>query len=193
VEERRLLLLSALLLPLRQLTYKIKNKQAPATGFIIRESIKWRTKDVDNVALLHAQVQTSRNSSFMRSLRQAMLAANARRMCARKSVPSMPACNFHQSTALHLPRPNGAPFEALGTVDAGCAVLRGVCRCRSSRQCTRSLQVQVGTSAELGPGWASCVEGNSVTAECCVLTVRTCTSPLQLVPTQPSRLVAANS
>lgn len=56
VEERRLLMLSALLLPLRKLQYKFKNKQAPATGFIIRESIKWRTKDVDGVALLHAQV-----------------------------------------------------------------------------------------------------------------------------------------
>jgi hypothetical protein len=56
VEERRLLLLSALLLPLRKLQHKFKNKQAPATGFIIRESIKWRTKDVDGVALLHAQV-----------------------------------------------------------------------------------------------------------------------------------------
>jgi hypothetical protein len=56
VEERRLLLLSALLLPLRKLQYKFKNKQAPATGFIIRDSIKWRTKDVDGVALLHAQV-----------------------------------------------------------------------------------------------------------------------------------------
>lgn len=57
VEERRLLLLSALLLPLRKLRYKVKNKQAPATGFIIRESIKWRTRDVDGVELLHAQVQ----------------------------------------------------------------------------------------------------------------------------------------
>jgi hypothetical protein len=68
VEQRRLLLLSALLLPLRKLTYKIKNKQVPATNFIIRQSIKWRTKDVDNVALLHAQVQNSAKSSLMRSL-----------------------------------------------------------------------------------------------------------------------------
>lgn len=57
MEERRLLLLSALLLPLRKLSLQAKNKQLPATGHIIRESIKWRTKDVDGVALMHAQVQ----------------------------------------------------------------------------------------------------------------------------------------
>jgi hypothetical protein len=57
VEERRLLLLAALLLPLRKLSYKVKNKQAAASSYIIRESIKWRTKDVDGTALLHAQVE----------------------------------------------------------------------------------------------------------------------------------------
>jgi hypothetical protein len=57
VEERRLLLLAALLLPLRKLTYKVKNKQAAASSYIIRESIKWRTKDVDSTALLHVQVE----------------------------------------------------------------------------------------------------------------------------------------
>lgn len=57
VEERRLLLLAALLLPLRKLTYKVKAKQAAASSYIIRESIKWRTKDVDGTALLHAQVE----------------------------------------------------------------------------------------------------------------------------------------
>ena len=57
VEERRLLLLAALLLPLRKLTYTVKgNKQAPASAFIIREAVKWRGKDVDGVALLHTQV-----------------------------------------------------------------------------------------------------------------------------------------
>lgn len=57
VEERRLLLLAALLLPLRKLTYKVKNKQAAASSYIIRESIKWRTKDVDQTALLHVLVE----------------------------------------------------------------------------------------------------------------------------------------
>lgn len=98
VEERRLLLLSALLLPLRKLTYKIKNKQVPATGFIIRESIKWRTKDVDNVALLHAQVQNRAESNSMLSLQQAMTA----NVCLSGSVPSTPVCASCQSGAVHL-------------------------------------------------------------------------------------------
>lgn len=56
-EDKRLLLLAALLLPLRSLNYSVKaNKQQPATSYIIRESLKWRTKEVDSVALLHAQV-----------------------------------------------------------------------------------------------------------------------------------------
>eukprot|EP00878_Enallax_costatus_P025390 GHUV01027165.1.p1 GENE.GHUV01027165.1~~GHUV01027165.1.p1 ORF type:complete len:349 (+),score=115.59 GHUV01027165.1:497-1543(+) len=56
-EDRRLLLLAALLLPLRSLSYSVKaNKQQPATAYIIRESLKWRVKEVDGVALLHAQV-----------------------------------------------------------------------------------------------------------------------------------------
>lgn len=57
LEERRLLLVAALLLPLRQLSYPAKgNKQAPASSYVIRDSIKWRNKDVEGVALLHAQV-----------------------------------------------------------------------------------------------------------------------------------------
>lgn len=54
VEERRMLLLAALLLPLRRLTYPGKGtKQAPASAYVIRESLKWRGKDVDVVGLLH--------------------------------------------------------------------------------------------------------------------------------------------
>lgn len=56
-EDKRLLLLAALLLPLRVLSYPVKaNKQQPASAHIIRESLKWRTKEVEGVALLHAQV-----------------------------------------------------------------------------------------------------------------------------------------
>jgi hypothetical protein len=53
-EDRRLFLLAALLLPLRQLSYTLKNKQQPASSHIIRESLKWRVKEVEGVAALHA-------------------------------------------------------------------------------------------------------------------------------------------
>jgi hypothetical protein len=53
-EDRRLFLLAALLLPLRQLSYAFKNKQQPASSHIIRESLKWRVKEVEGVAALHA-------------------------------------------------------------------------------------------------------------------------------------------
>ncbi|KAF6258483.1 hypothetical protein COO60DRAFT_1460658 [Scenedesmus sp. NREL 46B-D3] len=55
-EERRLFLLAALLLPLRRLSCTLKNKQQPASSHIIRESLKWRVKEVEGVAALHAQV-----------------------------------------------------------------------------------------------------------------------------------------
>lgn len=55
-EERRLFLLAALLLPLRLLAYNVKaNKQQPASAHIIRESLKWRVKEVEGVAALHTQ------------------------------------------------------------------------------------------------------------------------------------------
>jgi hypothetical protein len=52
------LLLAALLLPLRKLAYDPPKgkQQAPISGFIIRESLKWRSKDMDAVALLHSHV-----------------------------------------------------------------------------------------------------------------------------------------
>eukprot|EP00775_Hariotina_reticulata_P002881 gene2881-3172_t len=54
-EDRRLVLLAALLLPLRDLTYSVKgNKLQPATSYIIRESLKWRVKEVDGVVALHS-------------------------------------------------------------------------------------------------------------------------------------------
>jgi hypothetical protein len=52
-EDRRLFLLAALLLPLRQLSYRFKNKQQPASSHIIREALKWRVKEVEGVAALH--------------------------------------------------------------------------------------------------------------------------------------------
>eukprot|EP00882_Tetradesmus_deserticola_P033468 GHRQ01038238.1.p1 GENE.GHRQ01038238.1~~GHRQ01038238.1.p1 ORF type:complete len:194 (+),score=99.91 GHRQ01038238.1:180-761(+) len=55
-EERRLFLLAALLLPLRRLSYTLKNKQQPASSYIIRESLKWRVKEVEGVTALHAHV-----------------------------------------------------------------------------------------------------------------------------------------
>jgi hypothetical protein len=53
-EDRRLFLLAALLLPLRQLSYAQKSKQQPASSHIIRESLRWRVKEVEGVAALHA-------------------------------------------------------------------------------------------------------------------------------------------
>jgi hypothetical protein len=48
-------LLAALLLPLRELAYSVKaNKLQPATSYIIRESLKWRVKEVDGVVALHS-------------------------------------------------------------------------------------------------------------------------------------------
>ncbi|PNH11388.1 CCA tRNA nucleotidyltransferase, mitochondrial [Tetrabaena socialis] len=53
-EERRFLLLAALLLPLRALQHSPpKGKPVPATAAIIRDSLKWRVKDIDMTAVLH--------------------------------------------------------------------------------------------------------------------------------------------
>lgn len=53
-EDRRALLLAALLLPLRQLQAAgAKGKPGPASAAIIRDSLKWRNKDVDSTAALH--------------------------------------------------------------------------------------------------------------------------------------------
>lgn len=52
-EDRRLLLLAACLFPLRRATYTKGNKAFPITSYIIRDSLKWRTKEVDGVAVLH--------------------------------------------------------------------------------------------------------------------------------------------
>ena len=56
-DERRLLFLAALLLPLRQLTYEAKpGKEAPASSYVVRESLKWRAKDADGVVAMHSAV-----------------------------------------------------------------------------------------------------------------------------------------
>jgi len=57
-EERRFLMLAALLLPLRGVTVDgAKNKPVAATVHIVRDSIKWRTKDADTVQVLHEAAQ----------------------------------------------------------------------------------------------------------------------------------------
>jgi hypothetical protein len=48
-----MLLLAALLLPLRQLSCPAGKKRQPLSSYIIRESIKWRNKDLETTALLH--------------------------------------------------------------------------------------------------------------------------------------------
>jgi hypothetical protein len=53
-EEKRLLLLSSLLLPLRsRIVSGPKGKPSPAAVYAIRESIKWKAKDAENTVLLH--------------------------------------------------------------------------------------------------------------------------------------------
>ncbi|EFJ52690.1 hypothetical protein VOLCADRAFT_85925, partial [Volvox carteri f. nagariensis] len=53
-EERRFLLLAALLLPLRDLRAPAaKGKPVPATAALIRDSIKWRVKDIEMTGALH--------------------------------------------------------------------------------------------------------------------------------------------
>jgi len=54
--ELRLALLAALLLPLRdaQAPTKKKGASAPASAHIVREAIKWRTRDAEAVAEVHA-------------------------------------------------------------------------------------------------------------------------------------------
>lgn len=56
VEARRLLLISALLLPLRQLAVHAgkAHKPLPAASHIVRESIKWRVKEAEGVEILGA-------------------------------------------------------------------------------------------------------------------------------------------
>jgi hypothetical protein len=58
VEERRLLLLAGCLFPLRRASIPNPAKggrggPVPVSAYIIRESIKWRVKEVDGTALLH--------------------------------------------------------------------------------------------------------------------------------------------
>ncbi|GIL45308.1 hypothetical protein Vafri_2575 [Volvox africanus] len=53
-DERRFLLLAALLLPLRSLQIPAaKGKLTPATAALIRDSLKWRVKDIEMTAALH--------------------------------------------------------------------------------------------------------------------------------------------
>ncbi|GFR42511.1 hypothetical protein Agub_g3403 [Astrephomene gubernaculifera] len=53
-DERRFLLLAALLLPLRGLQAPAaKGKSQPATAALIRDSLKWRVKDIEMTAVLH--------------------------------------------------------------------------------------------------------------------------------------------
>lgn len=53
-EQRRFLLLAAVLLPLRSMVYDIgKGRQGPVSSYAIREGLKWRAKDVDAVTALH--------------------------------------------------------------------------------------------------------------------------------------------
>ncbi|GLI66087.1 hypothetical protein VaNZ11_009809 [Volvox africanus] len=53
-DERRFLLLAALLLPLRGLQIPAaKGKLTPATAALIRDSLKWRVKDIEMTAALH--------------------------------------------------------------------------------------------------------------------------------------------
>jgi hypothetical protein len=54
-EEKRVALLAALLLPLAACTARTaKGKDAPLTAHVILESIKWKRKDAEGVAALHA-------------------------------------------------------------------------------------------------------------------------------------------
>ncbi|GIL78763.1 hypothetical protein Vretifemale_8171 [Volvox reticuliferus] len=53
-DERRFLLLAALLLPLRGLQIPAaKGKLTPATAALIRDALKWRVKDIEMTAALH--------------------------------------------------------------------------------------------------------------------------------------------
>ncbi|PNW70586.1 hypothetical protein CHLRE_17g726000v5 [Chlamydomonas reinhardtii] len=58
-EERRFLLLAALLLPLRGLQHQPpKGKPVPATAALIRDALKWRVKDIEmSAALAEAAVE----------------------------------------------------------------------------------------------------------------------------------------
>ena len=58
-EEKRLLLLSSLLLPLRsRMVTGLKGKPSPAAFHAIRESIKWKAKDADNTVMLHEAAES---------------------------------------------------------------------------------------------------------------------------------------
>jgi hypothetical protein len=87
-EERRFLLLSALLLPLAQCTSPTgpKGKQLPVVQYIVRESIKWRAKDADTSVLLHETVR--RGSAELRGGSFAKLAAI---LLARTELPACEA------------------------------------------------------------------------------------------------------
>ncbi len=54
-EERRVALLSALLLPLRAAEISKDGKQpTPLTSYVVLDAIKWKRKDAEAVAALHA-------------------------------------------------------------------------------------------------------------------------------------------
>ncbi|KXZ51707.1 hypothetical protein GPECTOR_11g156 [Gonium pectorale] len=53
-DERRFLLLAALMLPLRELQHSPpKGRPVPAAAALIRDSLKWRVKDIEMTAVLH--------------------------------------------------------------------------------------------------------------------------------------------
>jgi len=63
-EEQRFLLLAALLLPLRLCVVTgPKGKPCPASAVVVREAIKWRSKDVDMTVALHETVCCSHHAN----------------------------------------------------------------------------------------------------------------------------------
>jgi hypothetical protein len=87
-DERRLLLLSALLFPLRELTTLVKGRPAPVAGHIVREALKWRNKDVEGVAALlkeapklaavHGRLRTGWCATRRACMRRAYVGARGR-------------------------------------------------------------------------------------------------------------------
>lgn len=55
-EERRLLLLACLLLPLRTATYAAKKKHIPVSFYVIREHLKLKAKDAEHIELIHSSL-----------------------------------------------------------------------------------------------------------------------------------------
>ena len=76
-EERKQVLMAALLLPLQRKTAPAKaSKTQPLTSYLILQSIKWRTVDAECIQQTHTE-----GAALLSAYRQLQVSANSDHLC----------------------------------------------------------------------------------------------------------------